>query len=69
MSKRVRKDEKITNSDLSQLHFHLEMDMDVTCDASDYGIKAVLLHRYENGNMKPVVHASHFLITTGKKYS
>ena len=38
-------------------------------DASKYGIGAVILHKFKDGNMKPVAYASKTLLPAEKKYS
>ncbi|XP_016664851.1 uncharacterized protein K02A2.6-like [Acyrthosiphon pisum] len=41
----------------------------LSCDASEYGIGAVLMHIFENGERRPVGYASRILTVAEKKYS
>ena len=48
-------------------HFDLDVEIRLPCDASDYGIGAVLSHRYLDGMEKPVAFMSHTLNKAEKK--
>ena len=41
----------------------------VACDASPYGVAAVLSHRYANGSEQPIAYASRTLFPAEKNYS
>lgn len=43
------------------------MEIVVASDASEYGIVAVMLHKYKDGNMKAMIHASCLLLLARKK--
>ena len=45
------------------------MDLVVTCDASPYGIGAVLSHTWEDGSERPIYYASRSLASAEKNYS
>lgn len=53
-------------SDLSLAHFDPAAEFIVAAGAYKYGVGAVLLQKYKDGNMKVVVHASHSLIAEEK---
>ena len=53
-------------SDLFLAHFDPKQETVVAYDASDYGIGAVILHRFEDGTTNPVAHASRTLLQTEK---
>ena len=50
-------------------HFDPKLDIVLACDASAYGIGAVLSHRLSDGTERPVGFASRTLSTAEKKYS
>ncbi|XP_039862929.1 uncharacterized protein LOC120718450 [Simochromis diagramma] len=51
------------------VHFDPEKEVLLSCDASPYGIGAVLSHRMEEGEEKPVGYASRTLTAAEKGYS
>lgn len=59
---------KILRSDLSLAYYDPKAEIVLASDASDYGIGAVILHKYDEGNMKAVTHDSHSLLPVEKNY-
>ena len=56
-------------SDKLLVHFDPERELLVSCDASPYGLGAVLCHRMSDGSDKPVYYASRSLSPAEKCYS
>ena len=56
-------------SDLALAHYNPKKELIVASDASDYGIGAVLLHKFEDGVTKPTAHASRALLSVERNYS
>ena len=48
-------------SDLLLVHFDPRNKIALSCDASPYGIGAVLSHIFEDGSERPIAYASHSL--------
>ena len=50
-------------------HYDPKLPIIVTAYASDYGIGAVISHRYRDGTEKIIYHACRFLSDTEKQFS
>ena len=64
-----KKSKDSLRSDCVLVHFDPQKDIVLACDASPYGIGAVLSHKLENGKEKPIAFASRTLAPAEKKYS
>ncbi|XP_053692179.1 uncharacterized protein K02A2.6-like [Sabethes cyaneus] len=60
---------RVLRSNLLLTHYNPELDIIVAGDASKTGIGAVLLHRFPNGDIKAVAHASRTLNAAEQNYS
>ena len=49
-------------------NFDPNLEIDLACDASSYGIGAVLSHKMSDGSEKPMGFISHTLTDAEKKY-
>ena len=60
--------ELLTSSSLL-VHFDPDLDLILMCDASSYGIGAVLAHRMPDGSERPIGYASRSLTAAQRNYS
>lgn len=51
------------------VHFDPAIPVVFECDASQYGVGAILSHKYGNGDERPIAYASRFLNPSEKNYS
>ena len=51
------------------MHFDDKLPIIFSCDASPYGVGAVLSHRMANGDERPICFASRTLTAAERKYS
>lgn len=59
---------KLTSEEVL-VHFDSDLPVKVMCDASSTGIGACMLHKFPNGNEKPIAFASRTLSKAEKNYS
>ncbi|CAC5383037.1 unnamed protein product [Mytilus coruscus] len=59
----------LITSDMILTHFNPELPVTLACDASPYGLGAVISHRYPNGSDRPIAFASRSLAPAEKNYS
>lgn len=67
--KAFQKAKESLTSDCVLVHFDPAKPLILACDASPYGVGAVLSHRMENGKDQPIAFSSRTLAPAEKKYS
>ena len=60
--------EKLT-SDLFLTHFDPNLDIIVASDASTHDVGACILHKWKDGKVRPIAHASRSLLPAERNYS
>ena len=51
------------------VHYDSDIDLVLSCDASPYGVGAVLSHRFSANSEYPITYASRTMAPTEKRYS
>ncbi|KAK3087172.1 hypothetical protein FSP39_002564 [Pinctada imbricata] len=67
--KAFQKAKEMLQSDKLLVHFEPNKEIILACDASPYGVGAVLSHKMKNGEEKPIAYASKTLTSAEKNYS
>lgn len=67
--KAFNKTKQAMTSESLLVHYNPDLSVVLSCDASEYGIGAVLMHIFENEEKRPVGYASRILTVAEKKYS
>ncbi|XP_008190241.1 uncharacterized protein K02A2.6-like [Acyrthosiphon pisum] len=63
------KSKEAMTSDSVLVHFNPEIQVKLLCDASEYGVGAVLVHVFSDGTEKPISYASRVLTVAERKYA
>ena len=64
----LEKIKKMLQSGLLLMHFDPGLDIVIAADTCDYGVGAVISHRFPNGTEKAIAHASRSLTKAEKNY-
>lgn len=59
----------LLTSDMTLTHYSLEKEVHMICDASEYGVGAVLVHKMEDGTEKPIIMSSRTLQPHERRYA
>ena len=60
--------QKLASTDVL-VHYDANLPLKLACDASAYGVGAVISHVFPNGDERPIAYASRTLTTSEKNYA
>lgn len=63
------KAKSLLTSDLTLVHYSLERELYMLCDASEYGVGAVLVHKMDDGTERPVIMGSRTMQPHERRYA